>query len=126
MVTGVSPAVAIPSMSWGPRPASCMALSAASAWRPICDNSGMRPISVVSAAPTMAMLSCFIGSTLRRLTVSRPEQRQGDVVVELLEGDLDRHVEHQRLWGLRAVDDVGDHPRPFVEFDDGDRIRLSL
>ena len=29
---------------------------------------------------------------------------------------------YQRLGGLRAIDDVGHHPRPLVEFDDGDRV----
>src|SRR5271169_4482470 len=105
MVTGVSPAVAMPSMSFGPSPASFIALSAASACRPICESSGMRPISVVSAAPTMAMLSCLIALASRRT-----EQGQGDVVVDFLEGDFDGHVEHQRLGGLRAAGDVGHHP----------------
>ena len=59
-MTGVSPAVAMPSMSFGPRPASFIALSAASACSPICDRFGMRPSSVVSAAPTMAIDFGFI------------------------------------------------------------------
>src|SRR5579864_997106 len=108
MVTGVSPAVAMPSMSLGPRPASFIALSAASACRPICDNSGMRPISVVSAAPTMAT---SLRLPVIRSAFRRAEQGQSDVVVELLEGYFDRHVEHQRLGGLRTFDDVGHHPR---------------
>src|SRR6202034_1656288 len=105
----------MPSMSLGPRPASFIALSAASAWRPICDNSGMRPISVVSAAPTMAMLSCFIGSAFRQFGFRGPEQGQGDLVVELFERDFELHVEFQRLGRLRALDDIGHHPRPLVQ-----------
>src|ERR1700734_1501048 len=101
----------MPSMSLGPSPQSFIALSAASAWRPICDNSGMRPISVVSAAPTMAMSLRFpvMVSTLWQFGFRGPEQGQRDLVVELLERDFDRHVEHQRLGGLRTVDDVGHH-----------------
>src|SRR3954453_2170762 len=107
----------MPSMSFGERPASFIALSAASAWRPICDSSGMRPSSVVSAAPTMAINFGFIGLAFRRA-----EQGKADLVVDFLEGDLDRHVEDQRLGGLRAIRDVGHHPRPLIELDDRDRI----
>src|ERR1051325_6173712 len=90
----------MPSMSLGPIPASFIALSAASAWSPICDKFGMRPSSVVSAAPIMAIDFGFIcaSSALRRA-----EQRQGDLVVHLLEGDLDRHVENEGLRRLRAL-----------------------
>src|SRR5437764_8613306 len=116
MVVGVAPAVAMPSMSFGVRPASCIALSAASACRPICDNSGMRPSSVVSAAPTMAIDFGFIS----RLTFRRAEQGQGDLVVDLFPSDLDRHVEDQRLRRLWAICDVGHHPRPLIELNDGD------
>src|SRR5579862_472457 len=115
MVVGVSPAVATPSMSESLSPQSLSALSAASAWSPICERPGMRPISVVSAAPTMAIDFGFIGSPLRRA-----EERQRDLVVELFEGDFERHVELQRLRRLRALDDVAHHARPLVEFDDGD------
>src|SRR5579863_4447459 len=101
-------------MSVGLRPASAIALSAASACNWICEVSGMTPICVVSAAPTMAIdFGCIA------LTFRRPEQGQGDVVVELLEGHLERHVELQRLGGLRAPDDVCHQARPLVEFDDG-------
>ena len=105
-------------MSEGLRPASAIALSAASACSSICDMSGMTPSSVVSAAPTMAMDFGFIVHQLLR----RTEQRQRDLVVELLERDLERHVELQRLGRLRAVDDVGHHARPLVELDHGDRV----
>src|SRR5438270_13241752 len=54
----------MPSMSFGPSPASCIAFSAASACRPICDSSGMRPSSVVSAAPTMAIDFGFMALVL--------------------------------------------------------------
>src|SRR5207247_920055 len=99
-------------------PQSFSALSAASAWRPICDRPGMRPISVVSAAPTMATDFGFMASTFRRA-----EQGKGDLVVDLLEGDFERHVEDERLGGLRALDDIGHQARAFVELDDRDRIR---
>src|SRR5438128_10413229 len=99
-------------------PQSFSALSAASAWRPICDRPGMRPISVVSAAPTMAIDFGFIGSAFRRA-----EQGEGDLVVDLLEGHFERHVEDERFGGLRALDDVGHQARAFIELDDGDRIR---
>src|SRR5215471_3512716 len=107
----------MPSMSAGLSPASAIALSAASACSWICDMSGMTPSRVVSAAPTMAIDFGFIASPLRRA-----EDGEGDLVVELLEGDLQCHVELQRLGGLGAIDDVGHHPRPLVELDDGDRI----
>src|SRR5215471_10409418 len=107
----------MPSISAGLRPASANALSAASACSWICDMSGMTPSLVVSAAPTMAIDFGFIGSPPRRA-----EEGKGDFVVELLEGDLDRHVELQRLGGLRAIDDVRHHARPLLELDDGDRI----
>src|ERR1700756_3657366 len=104
-------------MSVGLSPASAIALSAASACNWICDMSEMTPRRVVSAAPTMAIDFGFIGSPPRGT-----EEGEGDLVVELLEGDLDRHVELQRLGGLLAIDDVGHHARPLVELDDGDRI----
>src|SRR5690348_11163735 len=113
-------------MSFAVRPASFIALSAASAWRPICDSSGMRPNSVVSAAPTMAIDFGFMRMVLHRsvgrversatrrvrrfrrvtpgsrrdspaLRLRRAEEGEGDLVVDLFEGDLDRHVEDERL-----------------------------
>src|SRR6516164_3037363 len=104
-------------MSAGLSPASAIALSAASACNWICDMSGMTPSCVVSAAPTMAIDFGFIGSP-----PGRTEEGEGDLVVELLEGDLDRHVEFQCLGGLWAFNDVGHHARSLVELDDGDRI----
>src|SRR5215469_6499481 len=100
----------MPSMSAGLSPASAIALSAPSACNWICDMSGMTPSLVVSAAPTMAIDFGFIGSPPRRA-----EQRQGDLVVEVLEGDLQGHVELQRLGGLRTIDDVRHHARPLLE-----------
>src|SRR5438270_9523201 len=107
-------------MSLGPIPASFIALSAASACRPICDKFGMRPSSVVSAAPTMAIDFGFMRAPS---AFRRPEQWQCDLVVHLLEGDLDRHVEDERLGRLRTSDDVRHQARAFVELDDGNRIR---
>src|SRR6516164_3674008 len=98
-------------------PASAIAFNAASAWSWICDMLGMTPSSVVSAAPTMAIWFLRIASILRRA-----EQGKSDVLVELLELDLDLHVELKCLWRLRAIDDVGHHPRAFVELDHSDRI----
>src|SRR5262244_2959392 len=106
----------MPSMSAGLSPASAIALRAASACNWICDISGMTPSRVVSAAPTMAIEFGFIGSPRRRA-----EEGQGDLVVELLKGDLDRHVELQGLGVLRTSGDVGHHPRALLELDDGDR-----
>src|SRR3546814_9846297 len=103
------PAQATPSMSVGLRPASAMALRAASACRPITDTSGILPIWVVSAAPTTATDFCFMGSALRRL-----EPGKGDVVVLFGERHLERHVELQRLRRLRAVHDIGNHPGPIL------------
>src|SRR5205085_10333726 len=102
----------MPSMSLGPIPASFIAFSAAAAWSPICDRFGMRPSSVVSAAPTMAIDFGFIGASS---TLRRTEQRQCDRVVHLLEGDLERHVEDESLGCLRAIDDVGHHARALIE-----------
>ena len=56
MSVGVRPAVATPSMSFGVRPQSAMAFSAASACMVISEMFGVLPRSVVSAAPTMAMV----------------------------------------------------------------------
>src|SRR5260370_24257378 len=99
----------MPSMSFGVSHASCIALSAASACSPICDRPGMRPISVVSAAPTMPIDFGFMGGSS---AFRRAEQRQGDLVVDLLEGDFQGHVEDECLRGLRAIYDVAHQPRP--------------
>src|SRR5580700_2283320 len=106
-------------MSDGFSPASFSVFSAASACSWITDMSGMRPISVVSAAPTTATVFGFMALRSRRL-----EQGQGDLA-EVLELDLDRHVELERLRGLRAADDVGHHLRAFRELHHGDRVRLG-
>src|SRR5438128_12005290 len=108
----------MPSMSFGPSPASFIAFRAASACRPICDNSGMRPSSVVSAAAAMAIDFGFMCLTSRRA-----EQWQCDLVVDLLEGDFERHVEDESFGSLRAIDDVAHHPRPLVELDNRERVR---
>src|SRR5579883_535510 len=108
----------MPSISAGLSPASAIALSAASACNWICDMSGMTPSRVVSAAPTIAIDFGFIA-----LPRDRAEERQSDLVVELFEHHLDRHVELQCLRGLRTADDVGHQPRPFVQLNDSDRIR---
>src|SRR5215813_8250680 len=104
-------------MSDNLNPASAIAFSAASACSWICDTLGMTPSSVVSAAPTTATWFLRIVLSLRRT-----EQGKGDLVVELLELDLDLHVELERFRRLRAVDDIGHHSRALVEFDDGDRV----
>src|SRR3954453_20109128 len=120
----------MPSMSFGPMPAFFIAFSAASACSPICDKFGMRPSSVVSAAPTIAIDFGFIVSALptaqgtlfgrgrrdrqARAACRRAEQGERDLVVDLLEGDFERHVEDERLRRLRAIDDVGHHSRPLV------------
>src|SRR3954471_3845072 len=57
------------------------------------------------------------------LPLRRTEYGEGDLVVERLEGDLELHVELERLRRLRAVDDVAHHPRPLGELDHGDRVR---
>src|SRR5204863_3209123 len=46
------------------------------------------------------------------LSLRRTEHGEGDLVVERLEGDLELHVEFERLRRLRAVDDIADQPRP--------------
>src|ERR1700740_59005 len=104
-------------MSESVSPASLMAFSAASACSWICDMFGMTPSSVVSAAPTTA--TWFLRMAL---PLCRTEQRKGDLVVELFEFDLDVHIQHERLRRLWAVDDVGHHPRAFVELDDGNGV----
>src|ERR1700710_3111517 len=100
------------------RPASAMALSAASACNWICDMFGMTPSSVVSAAPTTA--TAFLRMML---TLRRAELGEGDLVVEFLERDFELHVEFERLRCLRTIDDVAHQARAFVEFDDGDGVR---
>src|SRR6516165_2616619 len=106
-------------MSAGLRPQSASAFSAASACSWIPDMVGMRPISVVAAAPTTATLFCFMGSGSRRLEEG---ERLGPEIGEL---QFYRHVEPQRLRRLRAIDDVGHHPDALVELDHGDRVRLG-
>src|SRR5215217_4971340 len=107
----------MPSISDSFRPASAMALSAASACNWICDMFGMTPSSVVSAAPTTA--TAFLRMVL---ALRRTEQGKGDLVVEFLERDFELHVELERFRRLRAVDDVAHHARAFVEFDNRDRV----
>ncbi len=55
----------------------------------------------------------------------RRKQRQADIAA-LLEGDLQRHVEHEVLRGVRHADQVGHHPRSLGELDDRDRIRCLI
>jgi hypothetical protein len=55
------------------------------------------------------------------ISPSKVGRRQGDLA-EGLEGDLDGHVEHQGLGGLRAADDVGHHPRALFKLDHGDGV----
>src|SRR5580700_2228963 len=98
-------------------PASAIAFSAASACNWICDILGMTPSSVVSAAPTTATWFLRIALALRRT-----EQGKGDLVVKLFERDLKPHVELEGLGRLRTIDDVGHHPRTFVEFHHRDGI----
>src|ERR1700759_1374375 len=98
-------------------PASAIAFSAASACSWICDMLGMTPSSVVSAAPTTATWFLRIA-----LSLCRTEQGEGDLVVERLELDLDLHVECERFRRLRAIDDIGHHPRTLIEFDHRDGI----
>src|ERR1700728_2820148 len=107
----------MPSMSDSFKPASAMALSAASACNWICDMFGITPSSVVSAAPTIA--TAFLRMIL---ALRRAELGKGDLVVEFLERDFELHVEFERLRRLRIIDDVAHHARTFVEFDDGDGI----
>src|ERR1700747_2031904 len=104
-------------MSFGFRPQSAIAFSAASACNWICDMSGMTPSFVVSAAPTTATVLRGIGSAFRRT-----EEGQGDGVVLLCEHHLERHVQFQGLWRLRALDDVGHHARAFRELHHRDRV----
>src|ERR1700748_3931432 len=86
-------------------PASAIACSAASACSWICETLGMTPSSVVSAAPTTATWFLRIALPFRRT-----EQGKGDLVVELLELDLDLHVEFERFRRLRTVADIGHKP----------------
>src|ERR1700726_379692 len=98
-------------MSLVPSPASCIALSAASACSPICDRFGMRPSSVVSAAPTMAIDLRFIALSFCQSALDGAEQGEGDLVVDFLERDFERHVEDERLGRLGALDDVAHQAR---------------
>src|SRR5580700_4489272 len=111
----------MPSMSAGFKPASLKAFSAASACSWICDMPGMTPSSVVSAAPTTATVPGFI-ECLGSLAAGRLEQGQGDLLGLFLEGDLERHIEHQGIRRLRAADDVGHHARALGKLDNGNRV----
>src|ERR1700728_977710 len=98
----------MPSMSFGFRPQSAIALIAASACRPICDRLVMTPIWVVSAAPTTATVLCGIRSAFRRA-----EEGKRDRVRLGLEHDLDRHVQNERFGRLVTFDNVGHQAGPF-------------
>src|SRR5262245_19479230 len=111
----------MPSMSPGCKPASFRALRAASACSWICDMPGMTPRSVVSAAPTTATDRGLMGC-LASLDSGWFEEGQRDLVALLLEGDLERHIEHQGVGRLRATDNIGHQARAFVQLDDGDGI----
>ena len=63
---GDSPAVAIPSISCRVSPASSRVLRAASAWSCSWLMCGITPRSVVSAAPTIAMLPGFMSCPPRQ------------------------------------------------------------
>src|ERR1700752_2567208 len=104
-------------MSFGFRPQSAIAFSAASACNWICDMSGMTPSFVVSAAPTTATVLCGIGSAFRRA-----EEGEGNGVGLLFEYHFQRHIELQRLRCLRTFDDVGHHARAFGQLHHGDRV----
>src|SRR5689334_3429521 len=104
-------------MSFGFRPQSAIAFSAASACNWICDMSGMTPSFVVSAAPTTATVLCGIGSAFRRT-----EEGQGDRIVLLREHHFKRHVELQCFRRLWTFDNVGHHARAFGELHHGDRV----
>src|SRR5690606_15182640 len=109
----------MPSISFGLRPASFIALSAASAWSISCDVFRILPISVVSAAPTTATVFCFIV-----LPLCRTEFWQADFLACLFEGDFEGHVEGERFRCLRAIDDVCHHARTFFQRDDRNGMRL--
>src|ERR1700735_211199 len=104
-------------MSFGFRPQSAIAFSAASACNWICDMSGMTPSFVVSAAPTTATVLCGIASAFRRT-----EEGERDRVGLFGEHHFERHVELQRLGRLRAFDNVRHHARTFRKLHHGDRI----
>src|SRR5882724_5133417 len=82
----------MPSMSAGLSPASAIALSAASACSWICDMSGM-------TAEVGGLGGADDGDRFRlhRDHLRAGRERGGDLVVELFEGHLDRHVELRRL-----------------------------
>src|SRR3954453_14417186 len=50
-------------------------------------------------------------------------QGKGGLVVELLKGDFQLHVEYKRLRRLGAIDNVAHHARAFVQFHDSDGVR---
>src|SRR5690606_7935941 len=106
----------MPSISFGLRPASFIALSAASAWSISCDVFGILPISVVS---TTATVFCFIV-----LPLCWTEFWQADFLARLFEGDFEGHVEGERFRCLRAIDDVCHHARTFFQRDDRNGMRL--
>src|SRR3954465_9964298 len=57
------------------------------------------------------------------LPLRRTKHGEGDLVVERLEGDLELHIELERLRCLRAVDDIAHHPRPLGKLNHGDGVR---
>jgi hypothetical protein len=89
--------IAMPSISAGLSPASAIASSAASACNWICGMSGMTP-SRVGGADNGDRFRLHRGYL-------RAERKRGSVISSSsFSKRLDRHVELQRLGGLRAID----------------------
>src|SRR5947209_2498354 len=95
---GLGRALATPSIMLLSMPASSSALRAALAWSCSIDMSGMTPRPSVSAAPIIATMLCkSTAMALRSSPACRLELRQGDVVGDVVPGDLDRHAGGQIL-----------------------------
>src|SRR6266571_3238621 len=121
----------IASMSFLLRPASAMALRAASACSWGADLCGTMPISSDSATPTMANLpERSLGSVMRDFLLwgcaralrplhHRSKLWQGDGISEILEHHLDLHVTAQILGVWLYANDIGRDFWSFGQFDDG-------
>src|SRR5882762_6887020 len=115
------PAVKIPSTSETLRPASRTALVTASRWSVSWLLPGRFPISSLSSTPTTQaeLLSAFMSAVA---VTGRLEQGQRDLVGQLREHDLHRHVALDRFGVGLDVDQVRHHARPFRQLDHREHV----